>query len=219
VHCIESRVDAPPAKRIQRLALDRRGTTLLGQGLVVLLLGACGSTPVPAPAPTSSPAPRSTPAPSTAPVPRPTPAPAPVAAAPVDSGNSRAADVSVVADMGAKVSLPAAATVRSWDEFKRQAGRRMVAASPKASYMGKPQPMLFGIPILEIEVNADGSVRNISVTRPPANIDAQNTIDYAMEAVRRGAPYGDVSRLPKPWKWTEVFLFDDKRKFKPRSLE
>jgi hypothetical protein len=137
----------------------------------------------------------------------------------VETSTSRPADVNVAADMGPKVSLPAAATVRNWDEFKRQAGRRMVAASPKASYMGKPQPMLFGIPILEIEINADGSVRNISVTRPPANIDAQITIDYAMEAVRRGVPYGDVSRLPKPWKWTEVFLFDDKRKFKPRSLE
>jgi hypothetical protein len=121
--------------------------------------------------------------------------------------------------MGPRVSLPAATTARNWDEFKRLAARRMVAASPKASYLGTPQPMLFGIPILEIEVNADGSVRDISVTRPPANIDAQNTIDYAKEAIRRGAPYGDMTRLPKPWKWTEVFLFDDKRKFKPRSLE
>jgi hypothetical protein len=142
-----------------------------------------------------------------------------VAPPPADISSSRAPDASVAADMGPKVTLPAAATMRNWDEFKRQAGRRMVAASPKGSYMGKPQPLLFGIPILEIEVNADGSVRNMSVTRPPANIEAQITIDYAMEAVRRGAPYGDVSRLPKPWKWTEVFLFDDKRKFKPRSLE
>lgn len=99
------------------------------------------------------------------------------------------------------------------------AGRRMVAASPQASYMGKPPPMLFGIPILEIELNGDGTVRNISVTRPPANIDAANTVDHAIEAIRRGAPYGDVSRLPRPWKWTEVFLFNDKRQFKPRSLE
>ena len=74
----------------------------------------------------------------------------------------------------------------------------MVAASPKAIYMSKPPPMLFGIPILEVELNGDGSVRGISVTRPPANIDARNTIDYAMEAVRRGAPYGDMSRLAKP---------------------
>ncbi len=122
-------------------------------------------------------------------------------------------------DLGSRVALPPAPTVRSWDEFKKMAATRMVKASPQASYMGKPPPMLFGIPIMEIELNGDGSVRHISVTRPPANIDAANTVDYAVEAIRRGGPYGDVSRLPKPWKWTEVFLFNEKRQFKPRSLD
>ena len=105
------------------------------------------------------------------------------------------------------------------DEFKKLAARRMVAASPKASYLGKPPQMLFGIPILEIELNADGSVRQISVVRPPANPVAAHTLEYAKEAIRRGAPYGDMSKLPKPWRWTEVFLFNDQNQFKPRSLD
>ena len=41
----------------------------------------------------------------------------------------------------------------------------------------------------------------------------------AVAAVRRAAPFGDVSRLPKPWKFVEVFLFDDDRRFKPRTLD
>jgi hypothetical protein len=28
-----------------------------------------------------------------------------------------------------------------------------------------------------------------------------------------------VSRLPRPWKIVEVFLFDDNRRFKPRTLD
>ena len=122
-------------------------------------------------------------------------------------------------DLGPRVSLPPAPAVRNWDEFKRMAARRMVAASPQGSYMGKTPPIMFGIPILETELNADGTVRNISVTRPPANPEAANTTQYAMEAIRRGAPYGDVSKLPKPWRFTEVFLFNDKRQFKPRTLD
>jgi hypothetical protein len=59
----------------------------------------------------------------------------------------------------------------------------------------------------------------VSVLRPPANAEAADTVALAVEAIRRGAPYGDISRLPKPWKWTEVFLFDGQRRFKPRSLE
>jgi len=37
--------------------------------------------------------------------------------------------------------------------------------------------------------------------------------------VRRAAPFGDVTHVPKPWKFTEVFLFDDDRRFKPRVLD
>ncbi|MDP3225213.1 MAG: hypothetical protein Q8M96_18935, partial [Rubrivivax sp.] len=80
-------------------------------------------------------------------------------------------------DLGPAVALPRATVVRNWDEFKKMAGRRMVAASPKGSYMGKPPPMLFGIPIMEIEINADGSVRHIAVTRAPANAAAAHTIE------------------------------------------
>jgi hypothetical protein len=28
-----------------------------------------------------------------------------------------------------------------------------------------------------------------------------------------------VRQLPKPWKFTEVFLFNDDRQFKPRTLD
>jgi hypothetical protein len=28
-----------------------------------------------------------------------------------------------------------------------------------------------------------------------------------------------VSRLPKPWKYIETFLFDDERRFKPVTLD
>ena len=140
---------------------------------------------------------------------------APAVGAPAPAPSALAAGV----NLGPRVALPAAPAVRNWDDFKKMAGRRMVSASPQGSYMGKPPPILFGIPILETELNADGTVRSISITRPPANPEAANTVDHAMEAIRRGAPYGDMSRLPKPWKWTEVFLFNEQRQFKPRSLE
>ena len=197
--------------------LQRRSwTTLMSSAALLVLLVGCGSQPT---APPAAPAPASAPArPTVAPA-RPAPtvvAPPPVAAeAPAPAPAPSASTV----DLGPRVSLPPAAAARNMDEFKKLAARRMVAASPKASYMGKPPQMLFGIPILEIELNADGSVRNISVVRPPANPVAAHTLEYAKEAVRRGAPYGDMSRLPKPWRWTEVFLFNEQNQFKPRSLD
>lgn len=98
-----------------------------------------------------------------------------------------------------------------------QAARRLVEANPTTTYTGRvPEPLL-AIPVLSIELNADGSVRRIEVMRRPSQ--ALDTIQLAIDAVHRAAPFGDVSRLPRPWRFTEVFLFDDDRRFKPRTLD
>jgi hypothetical protein len=116
------------------------------------------------------------------------------------------------------IALPAPAASRNWAEFKLQAARRMVAADPIGSYTGEvPEPLL-AIPVLEVELNADGSVRRVKVLRIPKT-SAKDTVDMAIAAVHRAAPFGDVSRLPRPWVFTESFLYDDDRRFKPRSLD
>jgi hypothetical protein len=107
--------------------------------------------------------------------------------------------------------------VRNWNEVRLQAAKRMVAANPQTTYTGEvPEPLL-AIPVLEIELHADGSVRRIEVMRKPSQ--ALDTVKLATDAVHRAAPFGDVSRLPKPWRFTETFLFSDDRKFKPRTLD
>ncbi len=148
------------------------------------------------------------------------PGPAPVpppAAAPAAKAPAAAPPAAVAPTPVARASLGTPATPRNKDDLRRQAARRMVAASPDGSYTGKPQDILLAIPVLEIELNADGSVKTVRVLREPSQ--AKDTTRLAVEAVRRAAPYGDVSRLPKPWTFVETFLFNDERKFKPRTLE
>ena len=109
------------------------------------------------------------------------------------------------------------AEYRNWDQFRLHAGRRLVQANPNGTFTGAvPQPLL-AIPVLEVELNADGSVRRIVVQRQPSQ--ARDTVQLAIEAVQRAAPFGDVSHLPRPWKFSEVFLFRDDRRFKPRVLD
>jgi len=102
-------------------------------------------------------------------------------------------------------------------ELRQQAARRLVAANPGGTYTGSVPDVLLAIPVLEVEVNSDGSIRRIEVLRHPRQ--AQDTVQIAIDAVRRAAPFGDVSRASKPWKFTETFLFTDDRKFKPRTLD
>ena len=106
---------------------------------------------------------------------------------------------------------------RTWDKFRLHAGRRLVQTNPNGTFTGAvPEPLL-AIPVLEVELNADGSVRRIVVQRQPSQ--ARDTVQLAIEAVQRAAPFGDVSHLPRPWKFSEVFLFRDDRRFKPRVLD
>lgn len=106
---------------------------------------------------------------------------------------------------------------RDWDEYRLFAAQRIVAANPDGSHVGQVVEPLLAIPVLDIELNADGSVRRISVLRQPRQ--ALDTVQLAIDAVRRAAPFGTVSHLPKPWRFSEVFLFGDDRRFKPRTLD
>ena len=117
------------------------------------------------------------------------------------------------------LASPLAATprARNWDEFKLVAARQLVAANPDLTYSDKVPDPLLAIPVLEIELNGDGSVRRVSVQRQPSQ--ARDTVQLAIDAVHRAAPFGAVSHLPRPWKYSEVFLFRDDRRFKPRMLD
>jgi hypothetical protein len=116
-----------------------------------------------------------------------------------------------------KVPMPEPARAPNWEQYQVQAARRLVMANPANTYVGAVPEELLAIPVLEIELDADGDVRHIKVLRYPGQ--ALDTVQIATEAVRRAAPFGDVSRLPRPWKIVEVFLFDDNRRFKPRTLD
>jgi hypothetical protein len=121
------------------------------------------------------------------------------------------------APVDAKRLLPTPRSGRNWTEVRQQAAERIVAANPDITYGGRVPDPLLAIPVLEIELNGDGSIRRIEILREPRQ--AKDTLQIAVDAVRRAAPFGDVSRLPRPWKFVETFLFDDSRKFKPRTLE
>jgi hypothetical protein len=140
--------------------------------------------------------------------------PAPV---PANKASKPAPSVPGTSPQAAPGKLSAPSAPRDWAEARLQAAKRIVAANPDITYMGKPPDLLLAIPILTIELNGDGSIKNIAVMRPPSQ--ARETVDIAMAAVRKAAPFGDVSRLPKPWKFNETFLFNADHKFKPMTLD
>ena len=207
MHCIDTR--ANPMRRFWK----RNAATA---SVVVALVGCTSPMTSQAPSPVSTVAGSTTPS-----------APMPTAQVPSSQVSRPASPVhgSVVSrapEVGrsgaaAPVRLPPARTAKSWTEFRTIAAHRLVAANPAGTYMGDVPDPLLAIPVLEVELNADGSVRKIDVLRRPTQ--ATDTIQMAIDAIHRAAPFGDVSRLPMPWKFNEVFLFDEQRRFKPRTLD
>lgn len=126
------------------------------------------------------------------------PAPSPASKAPVDP------------------VLPPAPAVRTRAELELQAARRIAAANPVRVYLSKPPDVLLAVPVLQVDLHADGRVKRIQVLRYPRQ--ARDTVELAIEAVHRAAPYGNVQRMPEPWMFVESFLFNDERRFKPRAL-
>ena len=188
----------------------------LALALALALTAAC-TRPLPPPPP-----------PVPADVPAPAPAPASTSAPASASASTRAPESAPLAEPqppGAEpprqapryVQLAAPATPRNATDMRLQFARRLVAAHPETSYTERAPDRLWAIPVLAVELNANGSVRHITVLRKPSTGNEATAL--AIAAVHRAAPFGDVSRLPKPWRVVETFLFDDDLHFKPRTLD
>lgn len=192
--CIESRKSLDPVCGVTRWPRLAAGLGLLAA------LGACTNAP-------QSPAP---PAQSQAATPASVlPKMAGTAGEPARPGDSRAA--------AKPLALAAPKPNRTRDELRLQAAHRLVAASPEQCYTGNSPPILLAIPVLEVELHQDGSVKRIQVIRHPKQ--AHDTVQLAIAAVHRAAPFGNVAQMPKPWLFNETFLFNDERRFKPRTLD
>ena len=177
--------------------VDRLAVRLLraAQWLIAPVLAGCSAAPrTPAPPPPPNP----TPAPVVAQGAI-APAPAPAAASPKPLG------------------MPTPKPVRTHEELRRQAAERLVMANPERTFMTPAPSHLLTVIVLDVELKADGSVRKINILRPPKF--GPETLQMAIDAIHRAAPFGDVRRMPEPWKFTESFLFDEDRRFKPRSLD
>lgn len=105
---------------------------------------------------------------------------------------------------------------RNWDEYKLRAAQRIVDTSPGETFAGPLPDPLQSIPVVQVHLNRDGSVRRIQVLRTPRQ--SPETLEMAIRAIRRAAPFEPVGHLPQPWQFNETFLYNEELKFQLRTL-
>lgn len=117
------------------------------------------------------------------------------------------------------VSPPAVSSlppVSSWAEYRRRAARLIMAANTQSVDTGPLPERLLGIPVVQVQLNADGSLRAVDVLR--ASKVAPETTDPALQAIRRVGNFGPVGNLPQPWQFSETFLYNDGLRFQLRTV-
>ena len=101
-------------------------------------------------------------------------------------------------------------------EFRIDAARHLYACYPMRIYRGKLPPLLYGIAIIEIEIDAKGNVLAAEITRKPA---ADEVAPWLLAMIRRAAPYPAPAKFPEGrLRFKETFFVDKSGLFQTFTL-
>jgi hypothetical protein len=101
-------------------------------------------------------------------------------------------------------------------EYRVDAARHLYSCYPMRVYRGKLQPLLYGVMMVETEIDATGKVVDIHVVRKPA---ADEVAPWVLAMIRRAAPFpAPVKMAGNSVKFTEVFFVDKSGLFQTMSL-
>jgi len=111
---------------------------------------------------------------------------------------------------------PRPSTAEIETEFRIDAARHIYAAYPMRIYRGKLPPLLYGIMMVETEIDATGQVLNVNVIRKPA---ADEIAPWVLAMVRRASPFPAPGAMRgSTVKFTETWFVDKSGLFQLHSL-
>jgi periplasmic protein TonB len=92
------------------------------------------------------------------------------------------------------LAAPVPSTATTDDEYKRDAAKHLYAAYPMRVFKGKMPPLLYGVAIIETEVDAEGAILDIRVRRPPG---APEVGPWIQQMIRKAAPFPPPANMGK----------------------
>ncbi len=105
------------------------------------------------------------------------------------------------------------------DPITVSAAHQITKANPNQIFWEDTPDILFGIPILKVIVGPGGYIQEIIVLRKPQNPEATDTLQLAINAIRRAEPFKYLVVNDEPVEFVQTFLFRNDRKFKLRVLD
>ena len=99
-------------------------------------------------------------------------------------------------------------------EYRSDGARHLYAAYGKHIHKGKMPPLLYGIAIIETEIDASGEVRSVRIVRQPA---AAEVGPWAVEMIKKASPFPAPQRMGAV-RYTEIWLVDKSGRFQLDTL-
>jgi hypothetical protein len=101
-------------------------------------------------------------------------------------------------------------------EFRIDAARHLYGCFPMRVYRGKLPPLLYGVMMVETELDATGNVVNVHVVRKPA---ADEVAPWIIAMIKRASPFpAPVKMAGGTVKYTETYFVDKSGLFQTFSL-
>ena len=143
---------------------------------------------------------------------RPTPPLVALALAGLLASTGAAAQFKMAPAVGGAFKRPSAAETAL--EYRSDGARHLYAAYGKHIHKGKLPPLLYGIAIIETDIDASGDVRHVRVVRQPA---AAEVGPWAVAMIRKASPFPAPAKMGAV-KYTEIWLVDKSGRFQLDTL-
>lgn len=79
-------------------------------------------------------------------------------------------------------------------DYRQDAARHLYASYPMRIYKGRLPPLLYGVTIVETDVDAQGQILDVRVRRPPA---APEVGPWVVSMIRKAAPFPPPAKMGK----------------------
>jgi periplasmic protein TonB len=99
-------------------------------------------------------------------------------------------------------------------EYRSDGARHIYAAYAKQIHKGKMPPLLYGIAIIETEIDAQGNVQQVRVVRQPA---AAEVSPWAVEMIKQASPFPAPAKMGSV-RYTDIWLVDKSGRFQLDTL-
>jgi hypothetical protein len=114
----------------------------------------------------------------------------------------------------ARAALPVVSEAESPDQYKKDAARHIYASYASRVRKGKLEPLLYGVAIVDTDVDAAGNVLGVTIRRPPA---AAEVGPWIVRMIQGASPLPAPAKMG-PAKFSEIWLVEKAGTFQLDSL-